>query len=193
MGDARRLIEAVSRWRPIVLQRAKQHGLRPIVVAAIVARESSGNPWAYNPEPAYEHLWDLRDNAPYRRLTGTERRAAGPPVGFPSPSGADADAEFWGQRASWGLMQVMGAVAREVGFSDPFLTKLCDPEHGIEFGCRALAMFGARMMKLGSHSEDAMVAAYNGGFKGNLNAPYRSQAYLSRVRSAEAALEDAWG
>lgn len=32
----------------------------------------------------------------------------------------------------WGVMQVMGGVAREVGFKGSFLTELCDPEVGIE-------------------------------------------------------------
>ena len=40
---------------------------------------------------------------------------------------------------SWGLMQVMGQVAREHEFSGKFLSALCDPATGIEIGCRVLA------------------------------------------------------
>lgn len=40
---------------------------------------------------------------------------------------------------SWGLMQVMGQVAREHGFAGKFLSALCEPENGIESGCRVLA------------------------------------------------------
>jgi hypothetical protein len=39
-------------------------------------------------------------------------------------------------------MQVMGQVAREHGFAPaehPFLSELCDPEQGIDVGCRVLS------------------------------------------------------
>src|ERR1700734_4345113 len=39
---------------------------------------------------------------------------------------------------SWGLMQVMGQVAREHEFSGKFLSALCDPATGIDVGCRVL-------------------------------------------------------
>jgi Transglycosylase SLT domain len=39
---------------------------------------------------------------------------------------------------SFGLMQIMGEVARERGFTGKFLTGLCDPDTGLEFGCRQL-------------------------------------------------------
>src|SRR5712692_9451618 len=40
---------------------------------------------------------------------------------------------------SWGLMQVMGQVAREAGFAGASLAELCDPAAGLEVGCRVLA------------------------------------------------------
>ena len=40
---------------------------------------------------------------------------------------------------SWGLMQVMGQVAREHEFQRPFLSALCDPSAGLTFGCIVLA------------------------------------------------------
>ena len=40
---------------------------------------------------------------------------------------------------SWGLMQVMGQVAREHGFSGRSLAQLCEPATGLEIGCRVLA------------------------------------------------------
>lgn len=49
--------------------------------------------------------------------------------------------EAWSRGYSWGLMQVMGQVARENGFTPvehPFLAELCDPEQGIAVGCRVL-------------------------------------------------------
>jgi len=40
---------------------------------------------------------------------------------------------------SWGLMQVMGQVAREHGFSGKFLSELCEPATGLDVGCTVLA------------------------------------------------------
>src|SRR5260370_34198806 len=50
--------------------------------------------------------------------------------------------EAWARGFSWGLMQVMGQVAREHGFAageHPFRSELCDPEQGITVGCRGLS------------------------------------------------------
>ena len=60
---------------------------------------------------------------------------------------------------SFGLMQVMGEVARELGFAGEFLTELCDPHVGIEFGCRKLAK---ALAKHNGQLEESLLA-YNGG------------------------------
>jgi soluble lytic murein transglycosylase-like protein len=56
-------------------------------------------------------------------------------------------------------MQVMGQLAREHGFTGKFLSELCDPATGIEYGCRVLDM------KLEHNSGNMVTAllAYNGG------------------------------
>jgi soluble lytic murein transglycosylase-like protein len=46
--------------------------------------------------------------------------------------------EAYARGFSWGLMQVMGQVARENGFDAPFLSTLCDPEMGLAVGCRVM-------------------------------------------------------
>ncbi len=60
---------------------------------------------------------------------------------------------------SWGLMQVMGQVAREHGFPGKFFSELCEPENGLEFGSRVLAA------KLAAASGDRARALllWNGG------------------------------
>ena len=58
---------------------------------------------------------------------------------------------------SWGPMQVMGAVAWELGFRGHFVD-LCDTRTGIEYGCKKLKEL---MLKYNS-MEDA-VSAYNAG------------------------------
>ncbi len=46
--------------------------------------------------------------------------------------------EAYARGFSWGLMQVMGQVARESGFDALFLSTLCDPEQGLAVGCKVL-------------------------------------------------------
>jgi len=42
--------------------------------------------------------------------------------------------EAYARGMSWGLMQVMGQVARENGFTDHYLSGLCDPAAGVDLG-----------------------------------------------------------
>ena len=95
---------------------AKRHatarGLLPHVVCAICERESSWDPWAIRYEPDFQ------------------RR-------YVTPLGLDATASV-ARSISWGLMQVMGQSAREVGYAGP-LPALCDPANGLEWGCRLFA------------------------------------------------------
>ena len=95
---------------------AQAHGLDPALVCAVIEQESAWNTWAMRYEPAFfaKYVASLYTN---NKVSATEAYARG---------------------ISWGLMQVMGQVARENGFTDRFLSGLCDPESGIEFGCRVL-------------------------------------------------------
>ncbi len=49
-----------------------------------------------------------------------------------------AATEAYARGFSWGLMQVMGQVARETGFDALFLSAMCDPEQGLAVGCKVL-------------------------------------------------------
>jgi hypothetical protein len=60
---------------------------------------------------------------------------------------------------SYGLMQVMGQTARERGFTGKFLTGLCDPETGLEYGCRQLR----RCIDLARGDPGAALLRWNGG------------------------------
>lgn len=148
------------------------------LVRAVVMVESAGNQWAWNPEPHYRYLVDATTGQPFRALTPAERASETPPDDFPSCPGLpdDRDAEWWGQQASWGLMQVMGAVAREYGYKD-WHPRLCDIHAGLQYGCAHLSALRDR--HYARHGWAGVLAAYNTG------QPHHSvgagQAYVLKV------------
>jgi len=92
---------------------AAKRSLDPALVCAVIEQECSWDAYAIRYEPAFR----ARYVAPLH-LTPTEEIA---------------------RSMSWGLMQVMGQVAREHGFAGKFLSALCDPAAGLDIGCAALA------------------------------------------------------
>jgi soluble lytic murein transglycosylase-like protein len=96
-----------------VKQIATMNGVDPALACAVVEQESGFNTWAMRYEPAFF----VRYVAPILNLSDTERQA---------------------RATSWGLFQVMGQVARERGFTQKFLSSLCDPDFGIPVGIQFL-------------------------------------------------------
>jgi hypothetical protein len=149
-------------YRPQIEAAALAQGLDPLLVTAMVQVESGYQPTAWNPEPHYRYFWNVRDSAPFRALVPGEVTRKYPPADFPCLAG-DPDQEWWAQQASWGLLQVMGAVARERGCREPYLPALCDDiTLNLEIGCAHLRYLFAR-----AHGEvDKAVGAYNAGWGG---------------------------
>src|SRR5579872_5332068 len=98
-------------------QIAAQHNLWPELVCAICECESSWNPWAMRYEPGFYDRYVAPQVARGQLPVVTELRA---------------------RAFFWGLMQVMGQVAHEAGFSGNSLAELCDPAKGIDVGCGVL-------------------------------------------------------
>lgn len=121
-------------------------------IAAIVLQESSGNPWSIRYEPGFFKRYIVKD---LEELGATEAFA---------------------RSTSWGLMQVMGQVAREHGFKGKFLSELCSPEAGLEYGVIHFAHF----LKLYGNAFDA-VSAYNQGNNRSLGGQYLNQSYVDSV------------
>lgn len=140
---------------------ATSHGIDPNLLEALVLQESGGNPWAWNPEPHYRYFWDVRHHRPFRALTSEERQSERPPKDFPCLAG-DPDQEWWAQQASWGLLQLMGAVARELGFKNPYLPELCDPQVNLTLGARHLG----NRLRWAAGDTKAALSAYNAGTAG---------------------------
>jgi soluble lytic murein transglycosylase-like protein len=135
---------------------AREHALDPALVCAVIEQESAWNPWAVRYEPGFLS----RYIAPLYT------------AGKLSPT------EAYTRAMSWGLMQVMGQVAREFGFKEASLSELCDPATGVEFGCRILA---ARLARARDDVPAALLA-WNGGADANYPAEVlaRKRNYSSR-------------
>jgi|SRR6185503_7139703 len=131
-----------------------QYQLPANLVLAICQIESSFDPWAFRYEPQYKYL--LGD-----RLTMSLT-------------------EKFGQMCSWGLMQVMGGVAREHGYKGP-LPQLCLPDLGVNYGCKHLQKF---FLKYKNYPD--AIASYNAGSPRRLEAggDYVNQYYVKNVQAA---------
>jgi soluble lytic murein transglycosylase-like protein len=116
------------------------------LVCAVVEQESAWDVHAIRYEPAFRARYVA-------------------PLGLPPT-------EEVARSISWGLMQVMGQVAREHGFNGKFLSALCDPATCLDIGCTVLAS------KLSAAGNDVARALelWNGG----ANADYASQV-LARI------------
>jgi soluble lytic murein transglycosylase-like protein len=160
---------------------AKTFDLPTVLVEAIVLVESGGDPNAYNPEPRYAYFWDVHTNLPFRKLTNKEVDSKTPPPDFKCLAG-DPDQEWWAQQASWGLMQIMGAVARENGFIEPFLPELADPGKNLYIGCKYLKKLKGRWYQ--QYGWPGVVAAYNAGMpRKGFSGSFLNQHYVDKVRA----------
>lgn len=126
--------------KQLAIAAAQAHGLDPVLVQAVAEQESNWNPWAIRYEPAFLARYETP-----LKLSPTESTA---------------------RSISWGLMQIMGEVAREHGYAGN-LAQLCDPATGLEYGCRKLKECVIRANQ-GAHADDydpvyAALEYWNGG------------------------------
>ena len=116
---------------------AAKHALDGPLVCAVVEQESAWDTHAIRYEPAFRTRYVA-------------------PLGLPPT-------EEVARSISWGLMQVMGQVARGHGFTGKFLSALCEPATGLDIGCAVLAS------KLSAAAGDIAraLALWNGGANPN--------------------------
>ena len=191
---------------------ATKYGLDPRLICALCEVESSWMPWAVRHEAGYEWLIGFKRAEP-RDM----------PVSFmdikqqwwrPHPKLARImplysvgliQTELLAQQTSWGLMQIMGATARERGFADNnyhynasnkgWLTELCDPQVNLEWGCRHLRWMldhaGSFNIRASTQWQNAdLAAAWNGGARimefvnAKPTGRYKNQSYVDRVVKA---------
>jgi len=91
-------------------------GIDYSLLAALVEQESGWNQWAVRYEPAFFSKY----------------------ISPIYTAGKINATEAWLRAYSWGLGQILGEVARELGFTGPFLPELCDPATNLKYVCLKL-------------------------------------------------------
>ena len=128
-----------------ILNYIKRHAdafkLDPALVYAIARKESDFNPFAIRHEPEVDFRFQVHKHAAINRTTmGTEDQL---------------------QKYSYGIMQVMGFVLRELGYEGSFLA-MGNPDLGIFYGCK-------KLRQIYDHRNDTcmedVICFYNGGKK----------------------------
>jgi len=128
--------QTVDQRKALASLYGKKHGIDVALLCALIEHESSWDPWTIRFEPAFygRYIQPLVESGKIKTAT-----------------------EAYARAFSWGLMQIMGEVARELGFTGN-LASLCDPDVGVEYGCRKLN----HCLAGNTNVHDALMS-YNGG------------------------------
>lgn len=151
----------------IINRHALAHGLRPDIVAAVIIQESNGNPFAIRYEEGFYSRY-LANKKP-EDLNGLVPRG-------------DFATELRSRAYSWGAMQVMGDTARWcAGVTQPYLSALCDPDVGIEAGCKVLAYY----LKKESGDYFRALTRFNAGDPESTKGKQYARTVLARIDKKE--------
>lgn len=144
----------------LIVSTARGVQVPPELVLAIIEIESGGDPYAAKINPTY----------PYTMMQAKR------------PAGCSVDVERMFQKTAWGLMQVMGATARGLGF-DGWLSELVVPETNVRLGIEFL---GRKMSQYFERDGiEGVVAAYNGGApRRRPDGKFVNQTYVDRAMGA---------
>lgn len=137
--------------------KAKQHGVDPDLLLAIIAVESSWNPWSIRFEPKYQYFYFYNEHASQNHIDPFYEKSL--------------------QATSWGLCQVMGGVCRELGYHG-MLTNVLQPDVSVQMGCLKIKEL---MVRYGGEAESQIISAYNAGSARKLNGLYVNQKYVDKV------------
>lgn len=140
----------------LIVKVSDKYALDKNFVASIVITESSGNPLATRYESHYKWLVN--------------------PRGFAENLGISEITEETHQKTSWGLMQVMGGLARDLGYKKHIVNLCRDPEIGLDLGCKYLKQ---QLERYGTYEK--AIAAYNAGSVRMKNGFYVNQQYVDKV------------
>lgn len=133
------------------------------VLDAIIHVESSWNPWAVRYERQFAYLLE--------------------PERFAKTSRISLETEVTLQRCSFGLVQIMGGTARDLGYTGE-LSRLLDPEINLALGAQLFARLAGDYEKT-----DDQIAAYNAGsVRRRAGGQYVNQEYVDKVRQVLSSL-----
>lgn len=150
-----KLNQNVLRWKDLVYARVNGTPFTVALILALIEQESSGNMYATRYEKNYKWLYEPAHYATFN-------------IGLAF--------EIEQQKTSFGLLQVMGAVAREHGFRMAYLSGLLEPNIGLSYGVLHLLNMHNRWSRLENY-----VSAYNQGSPRKKNGVYANQAYVDSV------------
>lgn len=140
--------------KELIKIKSTKYNLDPDLVLAHVMVESSGNSNSTRYEPAFYKTY-IKNNISKWKITLKEAKD---------------------RATSFGLLQLMGQVAREFGFAGN-LSELLIPETGLEWGCRKLS----KCYK--DYPGDAGIASYNCGTPRLLpNKKFKNQEYVEKIK-----------
>ena len=139
----------------LISSKAKEAGVCPYLLASICWVESNGFVYAVRFEENYRWVSDVDAHARKNNIT--------------------FDSELNLQKQSFGLTQIMGATARDLGFQGP-LPMLYRPEMNLYWGGKYLS----RLQKRYNEITD-VVSAYNQGTATKVGDEYRNQKYVDKV------------
>jgi len=138
---------------------ATNHNVDAFIIAAIIQKESEGDQYACRYEGHYKYLFKPQFFAKKNRIS--------------------LETETTLQKTSFGLMQIMGAVAREDGHEKELVELAAKPELALDLSVKHFKKFLDKYGKL----EDA-VSAYNAGsVRKDMAGNYSNQYYVDTVMS----------
>lgn len=128
----------------------------PELLMAISKVESSLDPWAVRFEPNWKYPYKIDE--------------------FAKELGITRDTEKTLQSMSWGLMQIMGTVARELGF-DRSLVELTNPTLNLTYAIKKIETLFERYKDF-----ENVISSYNQGYPKRKNdGSFVNQIYVDKV------------
>jgi soluble lytic murein transglycosylase-like protein len=142
----------------LICEKSEQYNVDKNLIKAIIKVESAFNPLAIRYEPNFLYFVDVEK--------------------FAKKNNISIATEGILQKCSYGLMQLMGATARSLGFEDT-LIKLFDPNLNLDWGLSFLS----KLLKKYDSIED-VIASYNAGVARRREGRYVNQSYVDKVMKA---------
>jgi len=139
----------------IIEKYSEEYQIPADLIRAIIKIESNNNKYAVRYERRYEWLYEPENYTSGLQTLDTEKEM---------------------QKTSWGLMQIMGALARELGFEGIYLSELVDPDLNIKLGTKHLANL---YEKYDNYLD--IISAYNQGSPERVEGNYKNQRYVDLV------------